>query len=82
MENLYHEYENSCILLEKRVEELLKEQSRYSAKSETYVELYNRIRRLKRCLEDTRNWQNMVKNYLLVGGVLDAKESLLTDEQG
>lgn len=82
MENLYREYENSCILLEKRIDELLKEQSKYRAKSENYVMLYNRIRRLRRCLEDTRNWQNMVNNYLLAGGFYYEKDNLLTDKQG
>ena len=79
MENLYREYEKSCILLEKRIFELSREQSQYSAKDPTYFEYYNRIRRLKRCLEDTRNWQGMVKNYLVVGGVVDEKDLLFAD---
>ena len=80
MENLYTEYEKSCVLLEKRIDSLLKEQSKYSAKSENYVELYNRIRRLKKCLEDTRAWQSMVKNYLLAGGGEYEKNNLFTDK--
>ena len=81
MENLYHEYEKSCILLQKRIDILLKEQSQYRAKSEQYNQLYNRIRRLKTCLEDTRSWQKMVQNYLLAGGMCDAKDSIFADKQ-
>ena len=79
MENLYTEYEASCVLLEKRIDSLSKEQSLYSSKSENYVQLYNRIRRLKKCLEDTRGWQNMVKNYLLAGGVACESDKLFAD---
>ena len=79
MENLYTEYEASCVLLEKKIDSLLKEQSLYSSKSENYFQLYNRIRRLKKCLDDTRAWQNMVKNYLLAGGAECEKDKLFVD---
>lgn len=79
MKNLFQEYEKSCILLEKRISELLKEQSQYSAKSENYFQFYNRIRRLKKCLEDTRAWQSMVKNYLIAGGEDYEENDLLTN---
>lgn len=77
MENLYREYEKSCILLEGRIAELSDEQSGYSSRSKEYAHLYNRIRRLKRCLDDTRAWQEMVYRYLLAGGMDDEKIRML-----
>ncbi len=81
MENLYIQYEESCVRLEKRISELLKKRQRFSAKSEGYIELYNRIRRLKRCLEDTRAWQEMVGKYLVAGGMSDEKIRMLIDRK-
>ena len=77
MENLYRDYEKSCSLLEERIEILLGEQSRYRAKSEEYVQYYNRIRRLRRALEDTRAWQQMIRNYLFAGGMSSENIDLL-----
>ena len=71
MENLFCEYELSSLKLEERISALLKEQSALYSKSDEYKELYNRIRRLKRCLEETRDWQEMVKKYLVAGGMSD-----------
>ena len=71
MENLFCEYELSLIKLEERISLLTKEKSALSSKSSDYKELYNRIRRLKRCLEETKAWQDMVKKYLVAGGMSD-----------
>lgn len=81
MENLYIQYEESCIRLEERISTLLSEQKLYGSKSEDYAALYNRIRRLKRCLEDTRAWQAMVGKYLAAGGVRDEKTDLCIDRK-
>lgn len=81
MESLYIQYEESCVRLEKRISELLKERQQFSAKSEGYIELYNRIRRLKRCLEDTKAWQEMVGKYLAAGGMSDEKIRMLIDRK-
>ena len=71
MENLFCEYELSSLKLEERISTLTAQQSALYSKSDEYKELYNRIRRLKRCLEETRSWQEMVKNYLIAGGMSD-----------
>lgn len=78
MENLFCEYELSSLKLEERISVLTKEQSKFYSKSDEYKELYNRIRRLKRCLEETRSWQEMVRKYLVAGGMNDEEiENLL-----
>ena len=78
MENLFCEYELSSLKLEERISVLTREQSTLYSKSEEYKELYNRIRRLTRCLEETRSWQAMVKKYLFAGGMSDEEiQSLL-----
>lgn len=74
MEKLYCEYEKSCRILEKRIGEVCALQSGVTSCSKEYKELYNRIRRLKRCLNDTREWQDMVRRYLLAGG--ESREAL------
>ena len=71
MENLFYEYELSALKLEERILLLTKEQTKFYSKSDEYRQLYNRIRRLKRCLEETRSWQEMVKKYLIAGGMSD-----------
>ncbi len=78
MEKLYCEYEQSCRLLEKRIEFLVLEQTMFDSRSQKYMEFYNRIRRLRRCLDQTRAWQNMIKKYLLAGGMSDEQIDILT----
>lgn len=81
MENLFCEYELSSLKLEKRISVLAKEQSKFHSKSAEYKELYNRIRRLKRCLEETRSWQEMVKKYLVAGGMNNEEIRSLLEQQ-
>lgn len=81
MENLFCEYESSCSKLEERILSLTKEQSTFFSKSDEYKEFYNRIRRLKRCLEETRSWQEMVKNYLVAGGMSDEEIRSLLEQK-
>ena len=78
MERLYVEYDESCKLLEKRLEFLVLEQTMFDSRSQKYIEFYNRIRRLRRCLDQTRAWQKMIKKYLLAGGMNDEQIDLLT----
>ena len=77
MEKLYIEYEESCKLLEKRIEFLVLEQTMFDSRSQKYAEFYNRIRRLRRCLDQTRAWQRMIKKYLLAGGMSDEQINIL-----
>ena len=81
MENLYCEYEESCRLLERRIEFLVLEQTMFDSRSQKYMEFYNRIRRLRRCLDQTRAWQRMIKKYLLAGGMSDEQIAMLTDTE-
>lgn len=81
MENLFCEYELSSVKLEERISVLSKEQSKHRSKSDEYKELYNRIRRLKRCLEETRSWQEMVKKYLVAGGMNDEEIKRLLERK-
>ncbi len=81
MENLFCEYEVSSVKLEERISALTEEQSKLYSKSDEYKELYNRIRRLKRCLEETRGWQEMVKKYLVAGGMGDEEIRSLLEQK-
>lgn len=82
MERLYAEYDESCRLLESRLEFLILEQTMFDSRSLKYAEFYNRIRRLRRCLEQTRAWQRMIKKYLLAGGMTDEQIDMLTHTKG
>lgn len=79
MERLYCEYDESCQLLEKRIELLVLEQTAFDSRSQKYMAHYNRIRRLRRCLEQTRAWQRMIKKYLLAGGMTDEQINVLVN---
>ena len=79
MERLYGEYETACNTLCKRIELIEKERAHYRSDSPRYRELYERTRRLKRYLGDTREWQDMIAAHLKAEGMSDAEILMLAE---